>query len=115
MRGQISNIGSQTVWIMADVLFDSLGAIRPDRDAWLSRVLFNVDVVVILKPNRSLMDHPHYVAYRTERSLKDAQRSLKQDPRPLCIISESTNSVDAETWSFSENVLSRFNLDMRCR
>lgn len=113
MRGNLSNIGKPIFWIMRDVLFSSKGDLRKDRTDWIDRILYVAEIIVILHPNDSISDHPYYVSYKTFRSLSDAQRGFKQDPRPIAIITEDVDSVADETWSFSENILSRYNISMR--
>jgi len=113
LRGNISDRGKPIFWIMQDVLFDSKGDLRADRADWVDRVLYVVDLIVILRPNAKISDHAYDVSYKTYRSLSDAQRSFKQDPRPIAIITEDVDSVADETWSFSENILSRYNISMR--
>ena len=113
-RGMISNIAQPIFWIMHDVLFKD-GKIRDDRLDWFDRASYLIDIVVILPPKHTLMDHPYDVSYKSFRSLTDAQRALKQDPRPVCIISENTDSIADETWSFHDNILSRYNLGRKTR
>jgi hypothetical protein len=113
MRGNISNIGKPIFWVMREVLFDTKGDLRADRVDWLDKVLYAIEIVVILAPNEQISDHAYYVEYKTFRSLRDAQRALKQDPRPTAIISENVDSLEDETWAFSENILFRYNISMR--
>ena len=111
-RGSISNKGKEIFWVMADVLFLD-GVLLPSRVDWLDKVSHVIQLVVILKPEQALSGHPYDVSYKTFRSLTDAQRALKQDSRPVCIISKDVDDMANETWSFSENILSRYNISMR--
>lgn len=115
IRGNISNQGPQVFWIMAQVLFTADGKIREDRIDWLDRVSHVINITIILKPEQVLLDHPYYLSYKTFPQLSDAQRALKRDPRPVCIISENVDSLENETLAFSDNILSRYSINLRQR
>jgi len=111
-RGMISNIGKMVVWVMSDVLLAG-DVLRADRADWLDRTTLVVDVVIIIKPGRPIPDLPYEVSYRVFRDLADAQRALKQDPRPMFIIAETVNDLANETWAFQDNVISRYSIGRR--
>lgn len=110
-RGMISNIGKMVVWVMSDVLLQD-NVLRADRKDWLDRTTLVVDVVIIIKPGHPIPDLPYEVSYRVFRHLNDAQRALKQDPRPLFIVAEADDPAN-ETWAFQDNVISRYTIGRR--
>lgn len=114
IKGMLSNVGPYEFWIMSEVLLAD-GKIREDREEWLNRVTHVISIVIILKPNETLLDHPYDVSYKTFRSLSDAQRALKQDSRPVCIISDGIDDPVKETWAFSETILSQFSINVRSK
>ena len=111
MRGNLSDIGRDQVWVMSDVLYRD-NELRPDRREWFEISMLYVEIVVIL----SLTDDfavPHPVSTRRCRNYRDAQLALSRDPRPLFLITEEVDEPSKDTFAFYEGILRRYNIVRR--
>lgn len=113
-RGSISNIGAPCIWAMRGVFFDDDG-LRQDRAEWLKKASLCVRIVLILKPQEIVpaVDDTILLEYKIFRHYRDAQNALQRDPEPLFLVTEKTDELHLDTISFSETMLSRYNISFR--
>ena len=111
LRGNITNIGPNQIWVMKNVLFD-LDGVRPDREDWFKIASLFVDLVIVVPDDSPLptdFNHSKLIA----SSIADAQLQLMRNPIPLFLVTESLDDTTKDTVAFSGNILRHYNLIRR--